>query len=188
RANSNQFPSGCIARLFESDVVIEFESLALLPFKRRKHQLIFSDRASEEHRHLGETHRRRVGHQIGHLPVKRAIDDYAQGTLAWVVFGNEKHGAPEIWIEHVGMSNQQRTSKTARERSVPQLTHVKLETAMRSRATRSRCDFARCQRLSQRWLCYLFLLIHRSFLRRRAAVAGCKNFYKNFVATRRKLV
>src|SRR5262249_11773188 len=89
----------------------------------------------------GETHRRRVGHQIGHLPVKRAIDDYAQGTLAWVVFGNEKHGAPEIWIEHVGMSNQQRTSKTARERAVPQLTHVKLETPIRSRATRHRWWF-----------------------------------------------
>src|ERR1700719_1333156 len=86
RTNCNQvLLPGCLARLFKSDVMIEFESFALLPFKRREHQLIFADRPAEKHRHLGEACRWCLTHQIGHLLVERAIDDYAQGTLVWVM-------------------------------------------------------------------------------------------------------
>jgi hypothetical protein len=69
--------------------------------------LIFSDWAAEKHRHLREACRWCVGHEIGHLSIERAIDDHTQGTLAWVMLGNEKHGAPEVRIEHIWMSHQQ---------------------------------------------------------------------------------
>jgi hypothetical protein len=58
------------------------------------------------------------------------------------MLGNEKHGAAEIWIEHVGMSDQQRTGKAARGRFVIQVTHMKLETAAHARATPSRLRFS----------------------------------------------
>jgi hypothetical protein len=59
------------------------------------------------------------------------------------MLGNEKHSAAEIWIEHVGMSNQQRTGKAARGWFVIQVTHMKLETAAYSRATPLGCAFRR---------------------------------------------
>ena len=112
-----------------------------MPFKRSKHQLIFFDRAAEEHGHLGEARRWCVAHQIGHLPVERAVDDHAQGTLVWLMLRNKKHGAPEIRVQHIRVGNQQRTGETARERLVTKMTHAKLETAMRARATRARMGF-----------------------------------------------
>ena len=87
--------------------MIELEPSALVPFKRRKHQLIFTNGSTEKNRHLGKVCWRCVGHQIRDLSVKRAIDDDAQCTLAWVVLGNEKHGASEIRIKHIRMSDQQ---------------------------------------------------------------------------------
>jgi len=87
--------------------VIEPEPFALVPFERRKHQLIFPHRSAEKNRHAGKTFRRRLAHQIGHLFVERAINDYTQCAVVWVVRGNEKHRAPKIRIEHIGMSDEQ---------------------------------------------------------------------------------
>ena len=91
----------------QNKIVTELESVALLPFERRKHQLVFSNRAAEEYGDPGESRRRRVGHQIGHLSVEGAINNHTQGTFVRVMLGNEKHGAPEIRIEHARMSDQQ---------------------------------------------------------------------------------
>jgi hypothetical protein len=94
--------------------VTKFNSIALLPFKRGKHQLTFSNGPAKEHRHIREACRWCFRHQIGHLSIERTIDNHPQGTFVRVMLGNEKHGATEIWIEHVGMCDQQRTGKGAR--------------------------------------------------------------------------
>src|SRR5580765_159864 len=123
----------CIASLLECDVVIEFQACALLPFKRRKHQLVFADRTAQKHRYIGESRRRRTRDEFGHWTVKRAIDYHAQRALVRLVLGNKKHGAPKVRIDHIRMSDQQRTGKIARQPFIPQLTHAKLETATRLR-------------------------------------------------------
>src|SRR5437773_1564475 len=73
RANCKQIFLPLVARFVQRNVVIEFQTCALLPFKRRKHQLIFSDRTSQKHRHISEFRRWRARHQFGHWSIKRAI-------------------------------------------------------------------------------------------------------------------
>jgi hypothetical protein len=41
------------------------------------------------------------------------------------MLGNEKHGAPKIRVEHIRMSDQQRTSKAARGWLIVKITHLK---------------------------------------------------------------
>jgi len=57
--------------------------------------------------------------------VQRPIDDDAESALAWVMLGNEKDGAPEIRIEHIRMSDQQRTNKTSRGWLIFKIAHFK---------------------------------------------------------------
>src|SRR5205823_11995530 len=85
--------------------------------------------------HFSKSRRWRLGDEIGYLCVEWAIDDDTQCPLAWVMLGNEKHCASEIRIEHIRMSDQQCTSKAARRLLLIKITHVKLETATRARAT-----------------------------------------------------
>src|SRR4029077_8113195 len=68
--------------------------------------------------------------QIGHQFVERAINDYTQSAVVWIVRGNEKHRAPKIRIEHVGMSDEQCSGETPR-RFAAQITHAKLECSKR---------------------------------------------------------
>src|SRR4029077_14180636 len=105
--------------------MIEFESTAVVPFECRKHQLIFPNSSAEKDAHLSQACCRGFGHQIRYLSVQRPIDDDAKSALAWVMLGNEKHSAPGIRVEHIRMSDQQRTSKTARGWLIFNITHVK---------------------------------------------------------------
>src|SRR4029450_8364900 len=105
--------------------MIEFEPSGLVPFERRKHQLIFPNRPAEKDWHLSKALWRCFGHQIRYLSVQRPIDDDAESALAWVMLGNEQHRAPEIRIEHIWMSDQQRTSEAAQGWLIFKITHVK---------------------------------------------------------------
>jgi hypothetical protein len=96
-----------------------------VPFECRKHQLIFPNRSAEKDGHFSKLRWRCLGHQIRYLSVQRPIDDDAESALAWVMLGNEKHGAPEIRIEHTRMSDQQRTNKTSRGWLLFKIAHLK---------------------------------------------------------------
>jgi hypothetical protein len=107
--------------------------------------LVFSNWTAQKHRHISEPRRWRIRHQFGHWPVKRAIDDHAQRTLVRLMLGNKKHRAPKVRVDHIWMSDQQRTGKIARRPFIAQLTHPKLETAPRACATsRSRRHSISC--------------------------------------------
>ena len=78
-----------LMRFVDADVVIQFQPLALLPFERREHQLILPHRAAEKYRHVCETVRRRFVHQVGHLFIKRTVEDHAQCPVIRVMRGDE---------------------------------------------------------------------------------------------------
>src|SRR4029077_11061790 len=107
-ANRKQiFMALCIVSLLECDVVIEFQTCALLPLKRRKHQLVFSNRTAQKYRYIGESRRRRTRNQFSHWPVKWAIDYHAQRALIRFMLGHKKHRAPKVRVDHIRMSDKQ---------------------------------------------------------------------------------
>ena len=62
------------------------------------------------------------------IRLERAVEDHPQRSIFGVVGGNKEDGAPEIRIEHVRVSHQQRTCQAQRH-SIPEIAHDKLECA-----------------------------------------------------------
>src|SRR6266550_4318854 len=60
--------------------------------------------------------------------IERAIQNHTKRAILRIVRRNKENGAPKIWIEHVGVSDEQRADETLRW-VLSRLSHAKLERA-----------------------------------------------------------
>src|SRR5262249_53819422 len=73
--------SGGSARFIEGHTRFDLQPVALLPFKRSEHQLIFPDRPAEKNGYLAEAFRRGFCHNFGNVLIKRTVQDNAQSAF-----------------------------------------------------------------------------------------------------------
>src|SRR5207248_2459809 len=98
--------------LFDIHIVIQFKSFPGLPFQRSKNQTIATDWSAKKYWHLLQGVQRRFCYHFAHLFFERPIQNHPERAIVGGVIRNEQDGAAKIWVKHVGMRHQQRTSVT----------------------------------------------------------------------------
>ena len=67
------WPLDEVIRFFETDIMIHFQPVPFLPFKRGEHELVSTDRAPQINRHISQPGGRFFRDQIAYLFVERPV-------------------------------------------------------------------------------------------------------------------